>query len=183
MAGKNSPATASADAAFVIARAFDAPRDLVFRVWTQPEHLKQWFSPKGFTVLAAKMDLRPGGVYHYGMRAPDGKEMWGKWIFREIVAPERLVFINCFSDEKGGTTRPPFFEDWPLEMLSTITFAELGGRTTVTISWAPHNATEAERKTFDAGRPSMQQGWTGTLDQLAAHLANTLANASKGKTR
>jgi uncharacterized protein YndB with AHSA1/START domain len=156
---------------FVISREFDAPRALVFKVWTRPEHLKHWFSPKGFTVLAAKMDLRPGGIYHYGMRAPDGKEMWGRWVFREIVAPERLVLVNCFSDEKGGITRHPFNAEWPLEMLSTFTFAEKGRGTLVTVRWAPLNATEAERKVFDAGRASMTQGWGGTLEQLEAYLA------------
>jgi uncharacterized protein YndB with AHSA1/START domain len=170
-ARRNSPAAESMDRPFVISRSFDAPRKLVFEVWTKPEHLKQWFSPKGFTVLAAKMDFRPGGVYHYGMRGPDGKDMWGRWVFREIVAPERIVFINSFSDESGALARPPFPDPWPVEMLSTITFAESGGRTTVTITWVPHDSTEAERKTFDAGRVSMQQGWGGTLDQLAAYLA------------
>jgi uncharacterized protein YndB with AHSA1/START domain len=156
---------------FVISREFDAPRALVFKVWTQPEHLKHWFSPKGFTVLAAKMDLRPGGTYHYGMRTPDGKDMWGKWIFREIVAPERLVLVNCFSDAQGGITRHPFNPQWPLELLSTFTFAEKGRGTLVTVRWAPLNATEAERKVFDAGRASMTQGWGGTLQQLEAYLA------------
>jgi len=176
-ARRSSPASAAADRPFVIARAFDAPRDLVFRVWTQPEHLQQWFSPKGFTVLAAKMGLRPGGIYHYGMRTPDGKDIWGRWVIREIVAPERIVFINSFSDERGGLTRHPFSENWPLEMLSTITFAEQGKRTTVTIAWAPHNATASERKTFDDGRASMQQGWGGTLDQLAGYLGRAVKGA------
>jgi len=170
----NSRASASAAETpvedFVISREFDAPRALVFKVWTQPEHLKQWFSPKGFTVLAAKMDLRPGGTYLYGMRTPDGKDMWGRWVLREIVAPERIVFINSFSDEKGGLTRHPFNPQWPLELLSTITFAERGARTTVTVRWAPLNATEVERKVFDAGRASMTQGWGGTMEQLGAYL-------------
>ena len=169
-ARKNNAAEGSTDQAFVITRTFDAPRELVFGVWTEPEHLKQWFSPKGFTVIAARMDLRPGGVYHYGMRMPNGREMWGKWIFHEIVAPERLVFIDSFSDEQGGLTRHPFSPDWPLEMLSTITFAGQDGGTMVTIRWAAHNATEVERKTFEDGRKSMQQGWTGTLDQLTDYL-------------
>ncbi len=162
---------------FVLTREFDAPRGLLFDVWTQPEHLRQWFSPKGFTVIAAKMDLRPGGNYHYGMKTPDGKEMWGKWIFREIVRPERLVFIDTFSDPQGGLTRHPFSENWPSQMLSTITFAERNGRTTITIRWSPHEATAAERATFDAGRDSMRMGWGGTMEQLGAHLAR-LSGAS-----
>jgi uncharacterized protein YndB with AHSA1/START domain len=157
---------------FVISRTFDAPRERVWQAWTEVERLKQWFSPKGFTVIAAKMELRPGGSYHYGMRSPDGQEMWGKWVFREIKAPERLVLVNSFSDAQGGITRHPMAPTWPLEMLSTFIFEdEPGGKTKVTIRWSPHNATEEEQKTFDAGRDSMQQGWGGTLDQLAAYLA------------
>ena len=118
------------------------------------------------------MDLRPGGTYHYGMKAPNGSAMWGKFVFREIVAPERMVFINSFSDEAGGTTRHPMAPTWPLEMLSTFTFEEQpGGKTKVTIRWAPHNATEEERKTFDAGHDSMRLGWGGTMEQLEAYLA------------
>jgi len=163
----------STDNEFVITRVFDAPRELVFKAFTDPEHMKKWWGPKGFTVIASKMELRPGGIYHYGMRAPDGSTMWGKFVYREIVAPERLVFVNSFSDEQGGVTRHPWSPGWPLEMLSTFTFAEQGGKTALTIRWVPLNPTDEERKTFEAGHDSMRQGWTGTLDQLAAYLAKT----------
>jgi uncharacterized protein YndB with AHSA1/START domain len=156
---------------FVITRVLDAPRDIVWKAWTDPELLMKWWGPKGFTVRVSKMDLRPNGVYHYCLRAPDGNDLWGKWVLREIAAPERLVWINSFSDEAGNVTRHPMSPSWPLEMLSTLTLAEDQGRTTLTVRWAPHAATEAERKTFEAGHASMQQGWTGTLDQLAGYLA------------
>ncbi len=159
------------DADFVLKRSFDAPRDVVWKVWTEPEHLKHWFSPKGFTVIAARMDFRPGGIYHYGLQPPSGPAMWGKWEFRAIVAPERIVLIQSFSDEQGGLTRHPYAPDWPLHTLSTMTFSEQGTRTTSTLRWAPHNATEVERKTFDAGRAGMEQGWGGTMEQLTAYLA------------
>ena len=159
--------------AFVISREFDAPRTLVWKAFTDPEHMKHWWGPKGFAVCAANMDLRPGGTYHYGLRSPDGHEMWGKFVYREVVAPERLVFVNSFSDEKGGLTRHPMSPTWPLEMLSTFTFTERDGKTTLTIRWVPLNATEEERKTFEGGRAGMTQGWTGTLDQLAEYLAKT----------
>ncbi len=162
---------APADAGFTITRTFDAPRYLVFKAWTETSHLTRWFGPKGFTTLSAKNDLRPGGVFHYQMRSPDGREMWGKWVYREIAPPERLAFVASFSDEAGNTTRAPFSADWPLEVLSTVTFAEHGGKTTLTMRGVPLNATEAERRTFEAGHGSMQKGWTGTLDQLAEHLA------------
>ncbi len=157
---------------FVISRVFDAPRDLLWKCFTEPERMKQWWGPKGVKVVKAKMDLRPGGTYHYGMETPDGKVMWGKFVYREIVPPSKLVFINSFSDEDGGLTRHPMSASWPLEMLSVFTFEEQqGGKTKFTIRWSPHNATAEEQQTFDAGHTSMTQGWGGTLDQLAAYLA------------
>ena len=155
---------------FLIGREFNAPRERVWQAWTEPQRLQQWFSPKGFTVIAAKLDLRPGGTYHYGMRMADGKEMWGKWLIREVEPPERLVFVNTFSDPQGGLTRHPFAPEWPAKMLSTITFATQGRGTLLTIEWAPIEASEVEMKTFDNGRPSMTQGWTGTFEQLTAYL-------------
>ena len=155
---------------FIISREFDAPRERVWQAWTEVERLKQWFSPKGFTVIAAKMDFRPGGSYHYGMRTPTGQEMWGKWVFREIKAPERLVLVNSFSDAAGGMTRHPMAPTWPREMLSTSTFSERNGKTTITLEWLPINATPEEIATFEAGRDGMKMGWTGTMEQLTEYL-------------
>ena len=84
---------------FVLSRVLNAPRDLVWKCFTDPEHMKHWWGPKGFKVLASKMDLRPSGIYHYGLQTPNGQVMWGKFIYREIVPQEKLVFINSFSDE------------------------------------------------------------------------------------
>ncbi len=157
---------------FVITRVFDAPRDRVWSAWTEPDRLKQWWGPKGFVVHTCKVDLRPGGVFHYGMRAPDGSDVWGRFVYREIVAPKRLVFVVSFSDPKGGVTRHPWSENWPLQTMSTVEFEEQGaGKTRVTVRWIPHEASDMERKTFAEGRESMQQGWTGTLDQFAGYLA------------
>jgi uncharacterized protein YndB with AHSA1/START domain len=158
---------------FVITRELNAPRELVWKAWTECERLMQWFGPKGFTMPIAKMDFRLGGSFHYCLRSVDGKTMWGKFVYREIVAPERIVLVNSFSDEKGGLTRHPMSPTWPPEMLSTTAFTELEGRTTITIKWSPLNPTESERKTFDSAHAGMQQGWTGTLDQLADYLATT----------
>src|SRR5688572_11005598 len=93
---------------FVISRLFDAPLDLVWKAHTEVERLQEWWGPKGFTMLSAKLDLRPGGMFHYGMRAPDGSEMWGKFVYREITAPKRIVFLESFSDAQGGATRHPW---------------------------------------------------------------------------
>ena len=162
-------ATTSKD--FVMSRVFDAPRDLMWKCFTEPERMKQWWGPKGVKVRKSKMDLRVGGTYHYGMETPDGKVMWGKFVYREIVPSEKLVFINSFSDEAGGLTRHPMSASWPLEMLSVFTFEEQpGGKTKFTIRWSPHNATAQEQQTFDTGHASMTQGWGGTLDQLEAYL-------------
>ena len=98
---------------FVISRVLDAPRDLVWKCFTDPERMKQWWGPKGVKVRKSKMDLRAGGSYHYAMETPDGKVMWGKFVYREITPPERLVFINSFSDEAGGLTRHPMNRNRP----------------------------------------------------------------------
>ncbi|HZP70183.1 MAG TPA: SRPBCC domain-containing protein [Pseudolabrys sp.] len=161
---------------FVLSRVLDAPRDLVWKCFTDPERMKHWWGPKGFKVIASKMDLRPGGTYHYGLQTPSGQAMWGKFVYREIVPGEKLVFISSFSDQKGGTTRHPGHESWPLELLSTFTFEDVpGGKTKFTVRWSPHNATEAEAKTFDSSRNSMMQGWSGTMEQLEAYLAKKAA--------
>lgn len=160
---------------FVTSRTFDAPRDLVWQAWTDPERLKEWFGPKGVTIPVCKMDLRPGGVCHYAMRMPNGQDMWGKWTYREILAPEKLVLINSFSDAEGGITRHPMSPTWPLETLSTTTFTEADGKTTLSLRWSPHDATDAERETFNSSHESMKMGWGGTMEQLTAYLAKTRA--------
>jgi uncharacterized protein YndB with AHSA1/START domain len=168
------------DRPFVITRVFRAPRALVWDAWTQREHLARWMGPKGTTIAQSSLDLRPGGLFHYGMRAPDGAMLWGKWVFREIVRPERLVVVVSFSDANAGVSRHPMVPDWPLETLSTMTFAEhagIGGGTTVVLEWRPCNATEQERAIFAASHASMTQGWTGTMEQLEAYLASVAATA------
>jgi uncharacterized protein YndB with AHSA1/START domain len=157
--------------AFVISRVFDAPRERVWQAWTQAEQLKQWWGPRGFKVHTCKVDLRPGGIFHYGMTAPDGSDMWGKFSYREIAAPKKLVFVVSFSDPKGGVTRHPMSPGWPLYIMSTVEFEDQGkGKTRVTVTWLPHEASDAERKVFADGRDSMNQGWGGTLDQFADYL-------------
>ena len=156
---------------FEISRVYDAPRERVWQAWTEADHLKKWWGPKGFSVTHCKVDLKPGGLMHYCLRTPDGGEMWGRMVYRQIVKPEKLVWINSFSDAKGGVTRHPGHAGWPLELHSTALFEAQGNRTKVTIQWLPADgSTEAELKTFDQGRPSMQQGWSGTLDQFGTYV-------------
>lgn len=156
---------------FFIRREFNAPVSRVWRAWTDPDQLLHWWGPKGFKTVSTKVDLKPGGLFHYCLESPDGQVMWGRFVYREIVPEERLVFIVSFSDENGGMTHHPLHEGWPLQILSTVTFAESDGKTTVTIRWVPYEATDAERDTFEKGKDSMQAGWTGTLDRLDAYLA------------
>jgi uncharacterized protein YndB with AHSA1/START domain len=159
-------------APFVIARVFDAPREQVWKAWTEVERLRQWWGPKGFKVTHCKVDLRPGGLMHYCLRTPNGQEMWGKFVYREIVKPERLVWINSFSDPQGGTTVHPMSPGWPRELHTRVTFEEQGAKTKVTVQWVPvEGSSESERKTFDEGRESMQGGWGGTFEQFAGYLA------------
>lgn len=157
---------------FVISREFAAPAELLFKLWTQSEHLQHWFSPKGVTTISSTNDLRPGGMMLYGMRTPDGREMWGRWIYRDIIAPKRLVFVNSFSNPAGGITVHPLMTTWPRELLTTVSFDErTAGRTTVTVRWVPIAPTDIERKTFDDHHSSMQGGWSGTFENLTAYLA------------
>jgi uncharacterized protein YndB with AHSA1/START domain len=156
---------------FVFERVLDAPRNLVFAAWTEEDHLKQWFAPIGFTIPVCRLNLVPGGIFHYCMRAPNGVEMWGKWIFQEIVLPERIVLVNTFSNKHGNLTRHPYVPEWPLEMLTAITLIEAGAETRVRLAWAPVNASLAEQKTFESMHDAMTQGWNGTFDQLAAYLS------------
>lgn len=157
----------------VITRVIDASRERVWKAWTEPERLMHWWGPKGFTMHVASLDLRPGGVFHYSMRAPDGRQMWGKFVYREVVAPERLVFVVSFADAEGNSMRHPLSPTWPLEVLNTMTLSEHEGKTTLTIHGAPVNATEEERKTFEAGHDSVKHGFTGTFNQLADYLASS----------
>jgi uncharacterized protein YndB with AHSA1/START domain len=155
----------SAEPELVITRVFDAPRELVFRAWTEPEHLVRWWGPNGFTTPVCKIDLRPGGVWHICMRAPDGRDYWSKGIYREIIAPERIVTTDFFSDEDGNLVQPAQYglpADWPAEMLLTVTFAEQDGKTKLTVR---QSVSEALARSIGA-----VDGWNQSLDRLAEQL-------------
>jgi len=157
---------------FLLTQVFDAPRELIWKVFSESDHLAKWWGPRGMKMFNVKLDFRPGGTFHYGMETPEGVRMWGKFVYREIDAPERLSFVVSFSDEKGGTTRHPMSPTWPQEVLSTLTFFEIQpGKTALIMSGVPVNASEEERRTFGAGSEMMRQGFKGTFDQLADYLA------------
>lgn len=157
---------------FSITRVFNAPRDTVYRAFTEIEQLKQWWGPKGFTMFHATLDLRPGGVFHYGLHTPTGQEMWGKWTYLEIRAPEYFSTITCFSDAAGNIARAPFAPSWPLEQISDTAFTILpNGKCSVTMRGRAYKASDEETATFLAARGGMQAGADGTLSQLEAYLA------------
>jgi uncharacterized protein YndB with AHSA1/START domain len=162
--------TQISNAEFVITRTFDAPRVLVWQAWTDANHLAKWWGPAVFENEVVSFDFRPGGVFHYKMTTPNG-EMWGRFVYREINEPEKLVYVSSFSDEAGEITRAPFADNFPLEVLSTLELEENNGQTTLTLRGIPINASADEMEFFASMHSSMQGGWNGTMDQLAAHLA------------
>jgi uncharacterized protein YndB with AHSA1/START domain len=170
MTTQNETLSQVAERELVITRVFDAPRELVFKAFTEAGRLSQWWGPKGFDIRVEKLDLRPGGRCHYCMQSPDGGQTWGLFQYREISTPGRLVFVNSFSDAAGNITRAPFSEVWPLEVLNTLTLSEQDGKTTLTLRGKPIHAAAEERQTFENGMTSMQQGFGGTFDQLDAYL-------------
>lgn len=179
MSTPNNPTEKVIAQPFVITREFDAPRPLVWKAWTEPERLQQWFGPKGFTTKAVKIDLRAGGTFHCCLCSPDGMEMWGKWVFREVRPQERLVWIHSFSNKDGGVTRHPLNPNWPLELLTETTFVERGNKTVVTLKWTPFNANDEEIRTFNGAHQSMTQGWGGTFEQCTDYLKQQTTKETK----
>jgi len=158
---------------FSISRLFDAPRDKVWRAFTDAERMQEWWGPKGLTARVVKLDFRPGGTFLYALQLPDGQEWWGRWIYREIKEPELLVSLSSFTDAEGNPVRHPLNPNWPLEMLHTATFSEEGAKTRITVRATAYNATEIERNVFAEAFKSMEQGFTGTWDKLDEYLART----------
>jgi uncharacterized protein YndB with AHSA1/START domain len=156
---------------FVISRTVNAPRELVWKVWTDPDHLQKWFGPKGVTMPNCTMDFRVGGSFFYTMHNPDGTEMSGKWIFTEITPPERIAVTSSFTDREGNTIRPPFPIEWPLHTASVTSFKDVKGKTEITIEWKPLDATDEQIDTFNNSFASMNGGWSGTFEQLESYLA------------
>lgn len=141
-------------------RVFDAPRELVWKAYTEAEHIAKWWGPDGFTTVVPRLELRPGGVWHYGMKSDEWGDAWGKAIYREIVPPERLVYTDMFSDEEGNSV-----EGMP-ESEVTITFAEQDGRTLMT-SRTVFASAEERAQVIEMG---MEEGLAQTLDNLAEYL-------------
>ena len=140
------------DTELVINRTFDAPRDLVWKAWT--ERMDQWSAPRGFTIPVSEGDLRPGGAWRACMRTPDGKDLWLGGVYREIVEPERLVFTHAWNNESG--------QPGP-ETLVTVTFAERNGKTDMHFTQTGF--------TSDESREGHNGGWNESFDKLEEMLA------------
>jgi len=153
-----------------VTHTFNAPRELVFKTLTSSKHLINWWGPKGWTFEVHKTDFHPGGVFHYSQKPADGSVMWVKFVYKEIIEPEKIVYSSFFSDEEGNAIRAPFDENWPMEILNTITLNEDEGKTTLTMIIAPVSRTEEENKTFEDSKEMAQEGYSGTYDQLDEYL-------------
>ncbi|MEM8535652.1 MAG: SRPBCC domain-containing protein [Chloroflexota bacterium] len=158
---KNDKETGTSERTFVIERIFDAPRELVWQVWTAPEHVAHWWGPKDWTLPVCTMDFRPGGVWHYCMCGPGGEESWGKAIYHEIVEPERIVFTDAFADAEGNIN-----ESMP-SMLTTVFFVEHEGKTKL-ISQTQFASDAELEKVLAMG---MAEGSAQMWDRLEAYLS------------
>jgi uncharacterized protein YndB with AHSA1/START domain len=150
----------------VITRVFDAPRELVWKAWTDPEHVKLWWGPKQFTAPVCKIDLRVGGKYLSCMRSADGQDYWSTGIYKEIVPLERIVCTDSFSDEHGNVVPASHYgmgDDFPSEMTVIVTFEDINGRTKLTLQHIGMPGGEMGEMA--------NQGWNESLDKLAASLA------------
>lgn len=158
MATKESSPVHHAQRALDLTRIFDAPRDLVFRAWTDPKQVAQWWGPHGFTNPVCEMDVRSGGAILIHMRGPDGTLYPMKGTFQEIVKPERLVMTTTAFENADGS--------FQLEVLNTITFVEVDGKTKVTVHAVVVKSTPAVAGALEG----MEEGWKQQFDKLAAHL-------------
>ena len=149
----------------VITRVVDAPREQVWQAWTEPEHFKKWWGPKGFTCPASKIDLREGGKYLHCMRSPDGKDYWSTGTYKEIVPQKKIVCTDSFADENGNIVPASHYgmsDDFPLELIVTITFDEVDGKTQMTLTHIGTPVGEMSEMT--------QAGWNESFDKLAESL-------------
>jgi uncharacterized protein YndB with AHSA1/START domain len=154
--------TLPSDREIVITRVFNAPRELVFKAWSDPEYIARWWGPAGWTVPVSKMDFRPGGEWHYCMRGPEGEESCGLAVYHEIVKPERIVYTDYFAGADGKPV-----EGMP-EALITVTFTAHDGKTTFN-GRSLYPTMEQRDKVLKMG---LEEGMTESLNRLEALLAS-----------
>ena len=164
--------SADANVDFVMMRTFAAAREQVFASMTQAEHLKHWWGPQGCGIEVLRDEPRPDGVFHYRMRFAPGVEAYGCFNWKELAAPERLVYTDGFADETGQYVRHPMAPSWPVVTRHTVTLQEIDGGTQMTLVSTPVDASESERQTFKAGHALLQQGFGGMYDVYEGYLAS-----------
>jgi uncharacterized protein YndB with AHSA1/START domain len=160
----------TSEEALVIERVFDAPRELVWRAWAEPEHFARWFGPRGFTVPTVENDVRVGGRVFFAMRSPEGQDYWNTGRYEEVVPYERIVYTDSFADEQGNVVPASHYGmagDFPLEMRVIVTFEDAGGKTKMTMRHIGLPAGE--------DRDGANQGWSESFDKLAEYLASAQA--------
>ncbi|MCU6707998.1 SRPBCC domain-containing protein [Paenibacillus sp. J5C_2022] len=168
-ASKSGPAQ-EAKKGLHMTRIFHAPPELLFDIFTQGEHMPNWWGPRGFKTTVISQSLQPGGSIHYMQEAPNGGIMWGKFNYREIEAPHKFVYTNSFADAEGNRIRAPFSKDWPLEILNTITFEPHENGTKLVLHGLPEDAKKGERRVFEALMDNVRQGMNGTFELLDEYL-------------
>ncbi|MGI9464932.1 MAG: SRPBCC family protein [Aestuariivirgaceae bacterium] len=158
---------------YVLERVFDAPRELVWKTWTDPELLPRWYGPRVETIIH-RLELKPGGLWLVEMQM-GGKSHYQRVEYTEVTAPERLVWLHANSDADWNITSNPMMADWPRLLLTTVTFEEDGGQTKMRLTWVPHEASEAEVACFAAAIDGMDKGWGAGMELLAELLAELQA--------
>lgn len=158
---------------FVINRTFDVPLEVMFKMWTDPNHFSKWLAPTGFNMNFIRADIKSGGNTFYCMSNDSGLKMYGRAHYLEIKSPNTLIYTQEFCDEKENLSRHPMAPTWPATMLTRVQFSEDGdNRTRVTITWETYGKTTPEElETFVKGRAGMTVGWTGSFDKLEDYLA------------
>ena len=156
---------------YVIDRVFDAPRDMVWRAWTDPELLAQWYGPRVETIIH-EFDLTPGGLWLNEMKMGD-KSHLSRSEFMEIVPLEKLVWHQSNTDKAWNIISNPMMPDWPRVIATIVTFADAGAKTKVRLVWTPHEATDAEIACFAGAMDGFGKGWGAgfaILDEMLAEL-------------
>ncbi|PBQ31095.1 polyketide cyclase [Sphingobacteriaceae bacterium] len=154
----------------VITRTINGPRDLIFKAFTEAEHLKHWWGPVGFELKVITLDVREGGTFHYSMKDAKGQETFGLFKYKKINAPESIEFTNGFADKDGNLIKNAFLPVFPLEVYNIWKFTEENGKTILSLRGTPYNASAEEEKAFADMHAGMNQGFGGTFDQLETYL-------------
>lgn len=154
---------------YVLERMFNAPRELVWKAWTDPALLPRWYGPNVETIIHG-LDLKPGGLWLVEMKW-DGKSNYQRVEYAEVTPPERLVWLHSSADADWNVVSNAMMADWPRTLLTTVTFEADGDRTRMRLAWAPHEASEAEIACFAAAMDGMGKGWDAGMELLEALLA------------